>query len=329
MEAALQGGFFVFRLRPAWATCMTRIVYCLIETQAPRGGHKVSLRHVETLNELGFDAVARLAADRPLPSWIEHRASIESGGELRDDDVIVLPEDATALLKHYARAPQRKVVFCQNHFSAAAQGLALLTRDEAAAYRDYMACSRTVALWLSRFMGHDGVQVVPAFADERRFRPTDKELAIACTPGKRPFEFAAIRTMVSRLYPGPNRWRWDAHQSVSEAEIAQSFGRASLFLSLSRLEGLGMTTLEAMASGCVPIGFAGVGGREYATPTNGFWVDEDDLENCAAALVRAMALVDLQSAAIAQLRAAAEDTAARYSHAAFVVALRDFWSTRV
>ena len=308
---------------------MPRIVYCLIETQTPRGGHKVSLRHVEALNELGFDAVARLPADRPAPSWIQHRASIESGRELRDADILVLPEDATALLKHYAKTPQRKVVFCQNHFGAAAQGLGLLTRDEATAYRDYMACSRTVALWLSQFMGHDSVEVVPAFADERRFRPTDKEFAIACTPGKRPFEFAAIRTMVSRLYPGPNRWRWDAHQSASEADIARSFSRASLFLSLSRLEGLGMTTLEAMASGSVPIGFAGVGGREYAAPTNGIWVDEDDLEGCADALVRAMALVDRQSAAIAQLRAAAEETAARYSHATFVAALRDFWSNRV
>ena len=308
---------------------MPRIVYCLIETHAPRGGHKVSLRHVEALNELGFDAAARLPADRPVPSWIQHCASIEIGSELRADDILVLPEDATALLKRYASAPQRKVVFCQNHFGAAAQGLGLLTRDEAAAYRDYMACSRTVALWLSRFMAHDAVEVVPAFADERCFRPTNKEPAITCTPGKRPFEFAAIRTMVSRLYPGPNRWRWDALQSANEAEVARSFGRASLFLSLSRLEGLGMTTLEAMASGCVPIGFAGIGGREYATPTNGFWVEEDNLEGCADAIVRAMALVDRQSPAVAQMRAAAEETAARYSYAAFVVALRGFWSTRV
>ena len=308
---------------------MPRIVYCLIETQAPRGGHKVGFRHVEALNELGFNALARLPAGKPAPSWIQHRALIEIGGELQQDDILVLPEDATTLLKHYAGAPQRKVVFCQNHFAAAAQGLGLLTRDEAVAYRDYMACSRTVALWLSRFMAHDAVEVVPAFADERRFRPTDKELAIACTPSKRPFEFAAIRTMVSRLYPGPNRWRWDALQSASEAEVARSFSRASLFLSLSRLEGLGMTTLEAMASGCVPIGFAGVGGQEYAAPTNGIWVDDDELEACADALVRAMALVDRQSAAVAQMRAAAEETAARYSHAAFVAALRDFWSTRV
>ncbi len=200
---------------------MPRIVYCLIETQAPRGGHKVSLRHVEALNELGFDAVARLPADKPTPSWIQHSASVEIGGELRDDDILVLPEDATALLKHYAGAPQRKVVFCQNHFAAAAQGLGLLTRDEAAAYRDYMACSRTVALWLSRFVAHDAIEVVPAFADERRFQPAEKELAIACTPSKRPFEAAAIRTMVSRLYAGPNRWRWDSLQSASEVEVAQ------------------------------------------------------------------------------------------------------------
>ena len=308
---------------------MPRIVYCLIETQAPRGGHKVSLRHVEALNALGFDAVALLPPNRPAPTWIEHGAAVEFGGELRHDDILVLPEDAAALLKLYAGTPHRKVVFCQNHFAACARGLGLLTRDEAARYRDYVACSHTVALSLSRFMEHDAITVVPAFADERRFQSAGKELVVACTPAKRPFEFAAIRTMVSRLYPGPGRWCWDTLQSATEPDVARRFGRASLFLSLSRLEGLGMTTLEAMASGCVPVGFTGIGGREYATPTNGLWVDEDDLEGCAEAIVRAMVLVDRHNAVVAKMRAAAEETAARYSHAKFVEALQAFWVRRV
>ena len=308
---------------------MPRIIYHLFETHAPRGGHKVSLRHVEALNALGFDAVAWLPLGEPAPMWMEHGATVEATGDLRDDDILVLPEDATVLLKRHAASPQRKVVFCQNHFLAAMQGLGVLTSTEAAAYRDYMACSRTVALWLSRFVAHDSIAVVPAFADERRFRPADKEPVFACTPRKRPMEFAAIRTMVSRLYRGPGRWRVDALHTATEVEVASSFGHASLYLSLSRLEGLGMTTLEAMASGCVPVGFAGIGGREYATSMNGLWVDEDDLEGCADALVRAMVLVDQRSAAIRQMRAAAQETAARYSYAAFVEALREFWTSRV
>ena len=57
------------------------------------------------------------------------------------------------------------------------------------------------------------------------------------------------------------------------------------------MESVGLTTLEAMASGCVCAGFTGIGGRQYATPDNGFWVDDDDCMAAADALAQAISLV--------------------------------------
>ena len=53
--------------------------------------------------------------------------------------------------------------------------------------------------------------------------------------------------------------------------MARVFGESALFLSLSRFESLGLTTLEALASGCIVAGFTGFGGRDYATACNGWW----------------------------------------------------------
>ena len=308
---------------------MPRIVYSLIGTQAQRGGHKVSLRHVEALAEMGFSAVAQVSVGQPAPAWFDHSAPVQVAGALNDDDILVFPEDATDLLKEFAFSPHRKIVFCQNQFLAGIGGIGVLSREELAGYRDFIACSQTVARWLARFTAHRSIAVIPAFADERRFTPSGKTLSVACTPRKRRYEFQFIRMMVSRLYSGRAQWRWAAVESKSEQAVAETFGQASVFLSLNRLEGLGMTTLEAMAAGCIPVGFTGIGGREYATATNGFWIDEDDCEACATALVEVMGLVERNSPIAHMVRTSAQGTAALWTHTRFQSTLRQYWAGRL
>ena len=82
---------------------------------------------------------------------------------------------------------------------------------------------------------------------------------------------------------------------------------------MSRLEGFGLPPLEAMASGCLVVGFTGFGGLEYATKENGFWCGEDDLVTCACTLATAVRLVREQHPLVEQTVAAALQTAAAYS----------------
>jgi glycosyltransferase involved in cell wall biosynthesis len=107
-------------------------------------------------------------------------------------------------------------------------------------------------------------------------------------PRKRAIEAVYIRDMFRFTYPHYRHWEWREISNVGEAEAARMMGEARVFLSLSRLEGLGLTPLEAMASGCVVAGFTGIGGREYATPDNGFWVNENDFPACNTALAQAV-----------------------------------------
>ena len=50
---------------------------------------------------------------------------------------------------------------------------------------------------------------------------------------------------------------------LHQDELAEVFGTAQIFISLSHREGLGLPPAEAMASGCYVIGFTGDGGREF------------------------------------------------------------------
>src|SRR6185503_8770502 len=114
------------------------------------------------------------------------------------------------------------------------------------------------------------------FADERVFRPADvKQPMISYMPRKRASEAEVIQNLFQRFHPRHRQRDWRRLENTPEPAVARAFGDSDLFLSLSRMESVGMTPLEAMASGCICAGFTGVGGQEYATPDNGFWVPED------------------------------------------------------
>lgn len=309
---------------------MSRIVYMTPYAGSNSGGNKMIFRHVEALCALGFDAVVRRPPQTAPPTWFDHQTPTEDASvPLAAEDVLVLPEDSAALLRQAAGLPNRKVIFCQNPYALAGHGLASLDEELKRPYRTFMACGVGVAGIIARFFDYDLIAVVPGFADERRFRPAPKERLIACSPRHRRAEQPAIRYMFERLHPDAQAWRWEIMEDRTEAEVADIMGRASVFLSLARMEALSLTTLEAMASQCLLAGFTGIGAREFATSVNGIWVDEDDCEAAARALVRAVVLAEQGGGAQALMRHAAAQTAAQWSHAAFVQALAVFWRDRM
>jgi glycosyltransferase involved in cell wall biosynthesis len=99
-----------------------------------------------------------------------------------------------------------------------------------------------------------------------------------------------------------------------------------VFLALSRLEGFGLTPLEAMAAGCVVVGFTGIGGREYATAGNGFWVGEDDFPVCIDQLKAAIDLSQKESQARDNYFNACTKTLANYTPEIFRQKVKDVWA---
>lgn len=80
-----------------------------------------------------------------------------------------------------------------------------------------------------------------------------------------------------------------------------------------------------MACGCVVAGFTGIGGKEFASPANGFWVDEDDCEAAADALAQAVELVRNGGAPLQRYAEAAQDTVRVWSRETFRMRLEEVW----
>ena len=100
---------------------------------------------------------------------------------------------------------------------------------------------------------------------------------------------------------------------------------SAVYLSLGRFESCPLSILEAMASGCIPAGFTGLGGRQYTTQRNGFWADEDDCIQCTEKLIQAVRLAIEGGPRRSDLLEAAHATASYYSRERMAQSVVDFW----
>ena len=306
---------------------MGRILYNVVTKGAVSGGHKMAVRHVETLRELGFDAVCYLAAGSVAPAWFAHTAPFEVTPRIQPDDIVVIADDATRAMQALAPTQIRTVVFSQNPYLCAAWAFDVLDRFAPDRFPHVIAVSQGLGATIARAYPQAGVDIVPCFADERLFAPArDKAFEVCFAPRKRPLEAQAIPQFLRKLHPRHGDLAWTELNDVAEARMAEALGRSALFLSLNRLESVGMTTLEAMASGCLCAGFTGVGGLEYATPQNGLWAPDEDCEAAADALAAAADLVRSGGPALDACLEAARETARLWSYARFRGALEETWT---
>ena len=144
---------------------MSRIVYLAFPAGKITGGQKMILRHVETLRELGFEAVLRLNPGAELPAGLEQHAAVEVGADLRREDVVVVPEDAPNAMALVAQMGGRAVIFCQNQFSFAAMSPASVARFPPERRPAVIVPGQVCAQTVRRMYPDLQVEIVRAFAD--------------------------------------------------------------------------------------------------------------------------------------------------------------------
>ncbi|MCW2811191.1 MAG: glycosyltransferase family 1 protein [Friedmanniella sp.] len=241
-----------------------RVVYASFATPRHSGGVHVQSQHVQLLRRAGRDA--RLWVPGPdRPPWIDDDVPVDHGPTLTiaADDLLVLPE--VPVVPGLDPAPgARKVVFNQNHFytyAAAPPG----------PDTPYPGWSPDPAVWtvsresvavLSTLLPDLPVTLVPNAVDGELFAPRPAARpGIAWFPRKRPREAALLRRLFAadaRLVGVDQFELLNAPRSV----VAERLGAATVFVSLGHSEGFGLTVAEALASGCLVVGYDGGGGHE-------------------------------------------------------------------
>lgn len=84
-------------------------------------------------------------------------------------------------------------------------------------------------------------------------------------------------------------WQIVPIDNCSPTEVSRILQESLIFLSFSHREGFGLPPAEAMACGCIVIGYTGNAGNEFMTPDLCFPIDDGDLLSFAQTVEHAIA----------------------------------------
>jgi len=273
---------------------VARIVVLCPDHDAPSGGVRRLYRHVDVLARAGFDAVLLHQKPGFRCTWFENatRVAYAADTPFRPGDWVVVPEVFGPDLAKIAPGLP-KVVFNQNAYLTFT-GYSVDPADRRTPYthpevraalvvsddnRDYLAYPFP-RLALHRV--HYGIDPL--------FRPAPaKRPLVAYMPRKNAADVVQVVNLLK------HRGALDGFRLVPvdgqpEAAVAALLAEAAVFLSFGHPEGCPLPPLEAMASGCVVVGYHGRGGREYLLPEHAFPVEAGDVVGFARAAERVLAL---------------------------------------
>ncbi|MDR3074283.1 MAG: glycosyltransferase family 1 protein [Deltaproteobacteria bacterium] len=321
------------------------------------GGIAVLYQLAESIRECGHDVVLAGAAEAPglaaraargFPLWPWEAVT---GGQrdtaLRPEDVFIAAEGWPNMLAPALAAGSRILVYAQNWaymFSALPPGVSWHALPVS-----FLAVSQPVAHFVEDLAKLPLAGIVRPALEPALFRPAQPDVSRTVRVAWMPRKNRALAEQIRRIAAamagrdGDARLEWVEIRGLSREEVARTLGGCHIFLATGFPEGFALPPLEAMASGCLVVGFSGFGGWDYmrqaeggryapplsprAVPWggNGFFASDGDVLEAAALLVRAVELVRENGSRAAAIREEALRTAAAYSPEAQKEAVRALW----
>lgn len=242
----------------------------------------------------------------------------------RPSDIVVLPE--RMLAAGIAAFPeQTKVLLSQNPFSyQKARALAIEQghdpeREIFWNIGTAVSCMDLLRLTGVRHLSYIRVQPNLAKFPFRR----EKGKFVTYMPRKRAAEAKLILDALHRRDRLAG-YELVAIDGVPQDYVAEKMASSLVFLSLMRTEALGFPGIEAMASGCIVIGYTGYGAREYFDATTGIPIIEGDTKRFVEAIEETIEEYGRSPKRLDDLRAnASQFVHTRYGRDRFV---KDVWS---
>ena len=187
---------------------------------------------------------------------------------LKPNDLWVVPEGWVNALAPGLSAGARCLVYVQNWaylLSALPTGTSWRKLPV-----DFLAVSDPVAQFVAATTGKQVVDTLRPGIDTDLFRAPDTKpdptlgLRIAWMPRKNKALARQIRETFENLDEAlAKRCQWIEIAGMTAQHVAATLGSAHIFLATGFPEGCPLPPLEAMACGCLPVGYMGFGGADY------------------------------------------------------------------
>ncbi|MBD3316862.1 MAG: glycosyltransferase [Chitinivibrionales bacterium] len=264
-------------------TKVPTILYLCPDFSPPSAGTRRLYRHVEHLRRAGFDAFIVHNRKGFMLSWHGHHVPIvwmEDKLTLNKDDIIVIPEGMSGIMRSTRHLPCNRVVIVLNWAHIYRN---LPSREDWSDYgiRYGITPSPVIKAFLEWSMDLQ-IGLIANYVDTRKFlyQPEKKKRQIAYSSRKDPS--GEILRSIFEKKPGMLKgYEWVLLEDLTEDGYAQILAESKIFLGTSLQEGVPTAALEAMAAGCIVVGYAGVGGSKDMIGTgekqNCFLVENGDI----------------------------------------------------
>ena len=325
------------------------------------GGIAVLYQIADRLRELGRDVALAGTSGAPGLTDCETRghavipwdAVMGRTGEraaLRDTDLFCVAEGWPNMMAPAFAAKARVLVYAQNWayvFSALPEGASWHKLPVS-----FLAVSHPVAHFVETMANLPLAGTVRPALDLSRFKPgilpdASKSVRVAWMPRKNKALAEQIMQIAGAMggdrAAGRPRIEWVEIRNMVPEDVARTLGSCHIFLATGFPEGFALPPLEAMASGCLVVGFTGFGGWDYMrqampgryTPRleprpvpwagNGLFASDGDVMEAACLLREAVAMLRGNTPEYQAVRAEGLKTAAAYTEAAQREAVRAVW----
>lgn len=255
----------------------------------PTGGVRQAYRHVDILNDNGYDAA--IVAPRPgfRCSWFENKTRIVGPDEVvGPGDFLVLSEVLPCVPEIEGADKANIVIFAQNPFSLfrGYGGLPRLFDFYENRVKGVMCVSKHSLEVIGTLLPEVDIHRIWYSFDKPPFgMPSKRKERLIVYMSRRRKEDIEMALMIAGGRKALRGWRVESICDKTEEEVADLMRRAAVFVAGGQLEGFGMPAAEAMACGCVVVGWHGHGGREFMLPGISYPIPEGDYITCANTLV--------------------------------------------
>jgi glycosyltransferase involved in cell wall biosynthesis len=287
------------------------------DLRSAAGGVKQLYRHVDILNDHGFQASLVHQQKGFRNTWFENRTRITSIPELQSigkpdtRDFLLVPEVFWPAVMNSTHG-LRKVIFNQNAFWTL-KGIPIEHEgiEETYLHKEILAVlsvSDHNMEYLSFAFPDVQIHRVHYGFDPSLFRYSQpKKLQIAVMPRKNFEDIVQVVNLLKIRRSIPD-FDWAIIKNMPESEVARTLRESQIFLSFGTEEGCPMPPTEAMACGCIVIGYDGWGGREYFKPEFSYPIQTGDILKFATTIESVAKLCRRDPASVTEMGA----TAARY-----------------
>ena len=319
------------------------------------GGIAVLYQLATRLNECGFSVA--LAGIPEAPGLAELAGTVEvlpwgksgEGMKLHAKDRLVVPEGWPNLMAPALTASAKISVYVQNWaylFSALPEGVLWQKLPVT-----FLAVSQPVGWFIEHLSGLPVDGIIRPAIDAARFYPSPtplqrERIRIAWMPRKNRGLAEQIRQIATALLAARDtalRLEWVEIHGMAPDQVAETLRTCHIFLATGFPEGCPLPPLEAMASGCFVVGFAGFGGwdsmrqarsgryvprirlRDVSWGGNGLFAADGDVVEAAQSIVETIGIILDNPQEYLDVLTAAQATAASYSIAAQREDARAVW----